>query len=100
VTAEAGREPVALAEILDRAVAAGLATQDDLDALDRGVVEAGRLAAEALARVEKLERRVAARAEGLRLATEFARAPWSTPAPARRRKPRQRHLSIVPPAGG
>jgi hypothetical protein len=34
------------------------AVRDDLDALDRGVVEAGAIAAEALARVKALEARL------------------------------------------
>jgi hypothetical protein len=75
VTAPAGQEPVALAEILARAVAAGLATQDELDALDRGVVEAGQMAAEALAAVRTMERRVAALGHWLQVIACEARAP-------------------------
>ena len=47
----------------------------DLDALDRGVIEAGLTAAQALARVEALEARVAALSAGLCAAFQAAGQP-------------------------
>lgn len=57
------------------------ATREDIEALDRGVVEAGQIAAQALARVEALER-------GLELALSAARPPDGPPR-------RGRHLHLV-----
>lgn len=46
--------------------------QDDLDSLDRGVRDNGLTAAQAMARVEALELRLAAYQRSLRLALEYA----------------------------
>ena len=61
----------------------------DLEALDRGVVDAGLLAARAMARADALEAEVAALKEALyRVAVATGAVP-----------PR-RHLSLVPPQAG
>jgi hypothetical protein len=65
----------------------------DLDALDRGVIEAGLVAAEALARVAALERQVAALERNLLNATAARAAAAPEPKPSR-------HLRAVPPTGG
>jgi hypothetical protein len=82
----------------------------DLDALDRGVVEAGQLAARALARVEALEARLGQIEQspagiayrlgweaGLRRGRgdEFRNSGTANNVTAR-----PRHLSAVPPIGG
>jgi hypothetical protein len=55
------------------------------------------MAAEALARVQQLERRLAAYRRGQQLVNEFA-SQYSQPAPPP--EPQPRHLSSVPPIGG
>lgn len=47
-------------------------SQDDLDSLDRGIRDNGLTAAQAMARVEALELRLAAYQRSLRLALEYA----------------------------
>jgi hypothetical protein len=51
----------------------------DIDALDRGVIEAGLTAAEALSRVAALERQVAALSRALALAGHATGRPAITP---------------------
>jgi hypothetical protein len=69
-----------------------------LDALDRGVIEAGLVAAEAVARVAALETRVAELAQRLEQATTaeaiIRRADLPQPLPSRRRT-RPSHLRSV-----
>jgi hypothetical protein len=64
-----------------------------LDALDWGLIEAGVMAAEALARVRQLEAQLADHRKALALALQYADQPAPPP-------PRARHLSAVPPIGG
>jgi hypothetical protein len=59
----------------------------DLDALDRGVVEAGVTAAEALSRVAVLERQVAALSRALALAGQVTGRPAITAAAQQAMRP-------------
>jgi hypothetical protein len=79
----------------------------DLDALDRGVIEAGLTAAAAVARVEALEAEVEQLRKQLvrvyRLGLEHARTiDRAAPLLAEQmeRQLQSRHLSAVPPTGG
>jgi hypothetical protein len=71
----------------------------DLDALDHGVIEAGQLAAQAMARICALEAQVAELATHLeRLFTAEAiirRAEFGLPQPPPRRPERPRHLRRI-----
>jgi hypothetical protein len=71
----------------------------DLDALDRGVIEAGLVAAEALSRVAALEAQVAELARHLdQLFTAesiIRRAEFGLPQPPPRRPERPRHLKVI-----
>jgi hypothetical protein len=75
-----------------------------LDALDRGVIEAGLMAAEALARVAALEATVAQLAKHVEQAATaeaiIRRAGIGAPPGPPRRAPRPRHLKAVPQTGG
>jgi len=69
----------------------------DLDALDRGVIEAGQLAAQALSRIAALEAEVAVLRELFKRACsaeEIIRRAGLPPEP-RTRPPRPRHLKTV-----
>ena len=66
----------------------------DLDALDRGVVEAGVMAAEALARVDELESYVDALARALELVGVASDRPDVAAAAREARRP---HLEVVKP---
>jgi hypothetical protein len=72
----------------------------DLDALDRGVIEAGQLAAQALSRVAALEATVAQLAKHVeQMATVesiIRRADSGVPQPPPRRPERPRHLKVIP----
>ena len=71
----------------------------DLDALDRGVIEAGQLAAEALSRIAALEATVAELAKHMdQLFTAesiIRRAEFGLPQPPPRRPERPRHLTVI-----
>lgn len=68
----------------------------DLEALDRGVRDAGLLAARAMARADALEARLAAMEEGLRRVASVTGIPvLPAPVPAVRTRG---HLSLLPPA--
>jgi hypothetical protein len=77
-------------------VSAGAPLDEGLDAIDRGLVEAGVMAAEALARIQQLERRLAAYRRGQQLVAEFAA---ERTRPAQPPEPQPRHLSSVPTGG-
>jgi len=71
----------------------------DLDALDRGVIEAGQLAAEAMSRICVLETQVAELAKHMeQLHTAEAiirRAEFGLPQPPPPRPERPRHLKVI-----
>ena len=69
----------------------------DLEALDRGVTDAGLLAARAMARADALEARMAALEEGLRRVAAVSGVPVLPPGPVPVRT--IGHLSLLPPAG-
>jgi hypothetical protein len=75
----------------------------DLDALDRGVIEAGQLAAQALARIEALEAEVAGLrkqfAAVYRLGLEHGERRPALRARLAEQAAHPRHLSAVPPIG-
>jgi hypothetical protein len=85
----------------------------DLDALDRGIIEAGVLAAEVLARVKQLETQLAEHMKALRLMKELDSpqpvpgrgpgasyaGPVSAKAQARRRRIEASGLRVVKPRG-